>query len=321
MIPANMDDVPHDRSHLLWEGDIENGSATPLFLKSMDGWINSMIFDEQGGGSGPKNIVKGNIISKDEGLLCGKPIVNRLLEIHFSECKINWYVEEGGQIEKGQIILEIKGVAKEILKIERIMLNILGNLSGIATNTKKWVKIAPQIKIAATRKTDWGLMDKWAVNVGGGCTHRLNRNDAMMLKENDFAAYMKDEEEYLQTISRTIDEIDLSKIDDFIIVEVQNIDEVMMAVKAWVRKIQNGIKNIKIVLLLDNIDINTVKIISKKLIKNKLREYCILEASGGIDIDSLDDWNKTDIEVISSSKLNRGVNPIDLSLLFEKEKM
>ena len=51
MIPSNMDDMPHNRSHLLWEGNMENGSATPLFLKSMDGWINSMIFDEQGGGS------------------------------------------------------------------------------------------------------------------------------------------------------------------------------------------------------------------------------------------------------------------------------
>jgi nicotinate-nucleotide pyrophosphorylase (carboxylating) len=316
-----MDGVPHDRSHLLWKGDIENGSATPLFLKSIDGWINSMIFDEQGGGSGPKNIIKGKIISKDEGLLCGKPIVNRLLETHFSECKIYWYVEEGESIKKGQTILEIKGVAKEILKVERIMLNILGNLSGIATNTKKWVKIAPQIKIAATRKTDWGLMDKWAVNVGGGYTHRLNRNDAVMLKENDFAAYMKDKEEYLETIYRTIIEIDLSKIDDFIIVEVQNIDEVMMVVRAWRKKIQNSIKNNKIVLLLDNIDVDTVKIISRTLIKNKLREYCILEASGGIDFNSLEDWNNTDIEVISSSKLNRGVSPIDLSLLFEKERI
>lgn len=321
MIPSNMDGVPHDRSHLLWKGDIENGSATPLFLKSIDGWINSMIFDEQGGGSGPKNIIKGKIISKDEGLLCGKPIVNRLLETHFSECKIYWYVEEGESIKKGQTILEIKGVAKEILKVERIMLNILGNLSGIATNTKKWVKIAPQIKIAATRKTDWGLMDKWAVNVGGGYTHRLNRNDAVMLKENDFAAYMKDKEEYLETIYRTIIEIDLSKIDDFIIVEVQNIDEVMMVVRAWRKKIQNSIKNNKIVLLLDNIDVDTVKIISRTLIKNKLREYCILEASGGIDFNSLEDWNNTDIEVISSSKLNRGVSPIDLSLLFEKERI
>ena len=85
------------------------------------------------------------------------------------------------------------------------------------------------------------------------------------------------------------------------------------------KKIQSNIKNVKIVLLLDNIDTNTVKKISKKLIKNKLREYCILEASGGIDIDSLEDWGKTDIEVISSSKLNRGVSPIDLSMLFEKE--
>jgi nicotinate-nucleotide pyrophosphorylase (carboxylating) len=314
-----MSGMPHDRSHLLWEGDMENGSATSLFLKSMDGWINSMIFDEQGGGSGPKNIIKGKIISKDEGVLCGKPIVNRLLEIHFSGCEIKWYVEEGGEIKNSQTVLEIKGMAEEILKVERIMLNILGNLSGIATNTEKWVKIVPRIKVAATRKTDWGLMDKWAVNVGGGYTHRLNRNDAIMLKENDFASHMRDEENYLQTISRTIEEIDLSKVDGFIIVEVQNMNEAMIVVKAWERKIQSNIKNIKIVLLLDNIDTKAVKKISEKLIKNKLREYCILEASGGIDIDSLEEWNKTDIEVISSSKLNRGVRPIDLSMLFEKE--
>jgi nicotinate-nucleotide pyrophosphorylase len=140
-----------------------------------------------------------------------------------------------------------------------------------------------------------------------------------MLKENDFASHMRDEENYLKTISRTIEEIDLSKVDGFIIVEVQNMNEAMIVVKAWERKIQSNIKNIKIVLLLDNIDTKTVKKISEKLIKNKLREYCILEASGGIDIDSLEDWNKTDIEVISSSKLNRGVRPIDLSMLFEKE--
>ena len=84
-------------------------------------------------------------------------------------------------------------------------------------------------------------------------------------------------------------------------------------------KIENN--NNKIILLLDNIDVDAVKVISRKLKKNKLREYCILEASGGIDFNSLEDWNNTDIEVISSSKLNRGVNPIDLSLLFEKERI
>jgi nicotinate-nucleotide pyrophosphorylase (carboxylating) len=316
-----MDGLPHDRSHLLWEGDFENGLATPLFLKSMDGWINSMIYDEQGGGSGPENIITGKIICKEDGYFCGKHIVNRLAEIHFYECEIIWYVEEGERIKNGQLVLEMKGMAAEILKIERIMLNILGNLSGITTNTKKWVKRSKRIKIAATRKTDWGLMDKWAVHVGGGYTHRLNRNDAVMLKENDFAAYMRNEEDYLETICRIINEIDLYKVGDFITIEVQNMNEVMLVVETWAKKIQSESREVKIVLLLDNMDIETVKIISKKLIKNKLRGYCILEASGGINIDSLEDWNKTDIEVISSSKLNRGVNPIDLSMLFVKEKV
>ena len=321
MIPSIMVGVPHDRSHLLWEGDIGNGLATPLFLKSMEGWINAMVFDEQGGGGGPNNITKGKIICKENGILCGKPIINKLIQLHFPECDIIWNVNEGEEISNNQIILEIKGVSKEILRVERIMLNILGNLSGIATNTKKWIDRSAQIKIAATRKTDWGLMDKWAVYVGGGYTHRLNRNDAVMLKENDFAASKRKKEVYLETISRVVGELNISKVDDFIIVEVQNIDEAVIVVKSWRDRIKNGWKEAKIVLLLDNIDIESAEKISEKLVNNNLRDHCILEASGGIDIDSLERWIKTDIEIISSSKLNRGVSPLDLSMLFQKESV
>ena len=162
-------------------------------------------------------------------------------------------------------------------------------------------------------------MDKWAVYVGGGYTHRLNRNDAVMLKENDFAASKRKKEVYLETISRVVGELNISKVDDFIIVEVQNIDEAVIVVKSWRDRIKNSCKEAKIVLLLDNIDIESAEKISEKLVNNNLRDNCILEASGGIDIDSLERWIKTDIEIISSSKLNRGVSPLDLSMLFEKE--
>ena len=226
---------------------------------------------------------------------------------------------EGSEIKDGQVILEIIGISKEILKIERILLNILGNMSGIATNTRKWVEKLPNIKIAATRKTDWGLMDKWAVNVGGGYTHRLNRGDALMIKENDFAASEKEGEVYLDTISRIISEIDDLKMGSFIIVEVQNLNEAMIVAKSWIKKINISKKISKIVLLLDNISIDIVKQISKALIEENLRKYCILEASGGINIDSLDNWTETDIEVISSSKLNRGVPPLDSSMLLDRE--
>jgi nicotinate-nucleotide pyrophosphorylase (carboxylating) len=157
--------------------------------------------------------------------------------------------------------------------------------------------------------------------VGGGYTHRLNRNDAVMLKENDFAASKRKKEVYLETMSRVVGELNISKVDDFIIVEVQNIDEAVIVVKSWRDRIKNGWKEAKIVLLLDNIDIESAEKISEKLVNNNLRDHCILEASGGIDIDSLERWIKTDIEIISSSKLNRGVSPLDLSMLFQKESV
>ena len=82
----------------------------------------------------------------------------------------------------------MKGECGEMLRCERIVLNILGRLSGISTNTARWVAIAGPMGVASTRKVDWGLLDKWAVHVGGGLTHRLSRADALMIKDSEVLA-------------------------------------------------------------------------------------------------------------------------------------
>ena len=86
-----------------------------------------------------------------------------------------------------------------MLAIERPVLNVLGQLSGIATHMKQWSAIAPR-QIACTRKTIWGLLDKWAVHMGGGLTHRLSKQDAMMVKENDLASMHEEMDSHEQRL-------------------------------------------------------------------------------------------------------------------------
>ena len=140
-----------------------------------------MITDEHGGGGGSDLQITARVVSKDDGIISGLFVINRLIESHFPGCQICWTLKEGDSLRNGDEVLRISGPSNEILRCERILLNLLGRMSGVATNTQRWVSEARDIGIACTRKTDWGLLDKWAVHVGGGLTHRLSRADALMI--------------------------------------------------------------------------------------------------------------------------------------------
>ena len=120
---------------------------------------------------------------KQKGILAGRCMVDRLLSR--SGITTEWNHADGDWMDEG-VVATLQGPRETILVLERTLLNILGRLSGIATNTAEWVAIAP-CAVACTRKTTWGVLDKWAVHLGGGLTHRLDRNDALMIKENDLA--------------------------------------------------------------------------------------------------------------------------------------
>jgi len=304
--------LPHDRSRLL----VEQGIPTELFVNSIDRWIETMVADDRSGGHKVSRIVNAKIIAKEKGFVCGHLVIDRLIQNYTNSCSLQWTVEEGEKVKPGVIVLNINGDSSEILKIERVLLNIIGKLSGITTSTSKWISASRNIGIACTRKTEWGLLDKWAVHIGGGLTHRLDREDALMLKENDFSSAKKEYEGTIEVIERVISEIDLGIDSSFIIVEVQNEEQAMAATKIW--KLQNENKNIQpIVLLLDNMDISEINNVVTKLESLNLRKWCILEGSGGISLDSISKWDDSGVDLISTSALNRGVSPIDFSLIIE----
>ena len=312
-----MNSVPHDRSSLLWSGNLETGFPTDLFIDSIDGWVDAMVSDEHGGGRGPEGEVVARVVSRQPGRICGIPIIERLLERHFDECEIVWHVTEGGEVSEGDVVLELLGNSVQALQAERILLNILGGLSGIATNVALWSEVAGEIGVAATRKADWGLLDKWAVHVGGGLTHRLSRGDALMIKENDLAATKSGGESDADALTRIVTSMDMDEHAEFTVFEVREAEQALIVASAWsgVQKIRGSRE--RVVILLDNMGPEEARQVDELLSESNLRKWCVLEGSGGVGLDSLSEWSGSGVDVVSSSALNRGVGPLDLSMLVE----
>ena len=302
-----MERMPHDRSDLLWSGS----NPTKLLIDSVDRWVGVLVADDDFEQGSPAGGSKGEatIFSKDPGVLCGQFVVERVFSNHYSSCSAEWHIEEGGPIIEGSAILTIRGFYTEILRSERIIINILGRLSGISSNTANWVSAAGNIEVASTRKVGWGLLDKWAVHIGGGLTHRLHRGDALMLKENDIAAISVEGEESSETIERVVSGISEEEF-SFITVEVSSLDEAVAAALAWGED-----RSSRIVLMLDNMGPTKASVVVSSLSEEGLLDRCILEGSGRVDIKSLSEWEKCGVDLVSSSSLNLGVAPLDFSML------
>jgi nicotinate-nucleotide pyrophosphorylase (carboxylating) len=306
---------PHDRGKQLW--DASEGPSRML-ISSIDRWTSALLADDgidmpfMGGSEN----VEATIIARDSGILAGCAAVDHMLQIWAGGLQISWSHGEGRSISSGDEIATIRGDKDAILGMERTILNILGQLSGIATEAKKWSSIAPK-QIACTRKTIWGLLDKWAVHLGGGLTHRLSKQDAKMIKENDLAVMYPELDSNGARISKYLSEVDPSECGAFLEVEVREEKEAIMAAFTWSeRRMIDG--HDRLVIMLDNFSPERCKAVADELTEMSLREHVVLEASGGIVLDGLEDWRECGLDVLSTSTINRGTSPLDLSMLMNE---
>jgi len=306
---------PHDRGKELWSA---SEGPTRMLISSIDRWTSALLADDGidmpfMGGTGS---FEATIVAKSSGILAGCAAVDHMLQIWAGGLQTSWSHGEGRSIAVGDEIATIRGGKEAILALERTILNILGQLSGIATEAKKWSSIAPK-QIACTRKTIWGLLDKWAVHLGGGLTHRLSKQDAKMIKENDLAVMYPELESNGARISKYLSEVDPSDCGAFLEVEVREEKEAIMAAFTWSeRRMIDG--HDRLVIMLDNFDPERCKSVADELTEMGLREHVVLEASGGIVLDSLEDWRECGLDVLSTSMINRGTAPIDLSMLINE---
>jgi nicotinate-nucleotide pyrophosphorylase (carboxylating) len=247
-------------------------------------------FDAQG---------KAKLLAKENGVIAGLEVAKRIFEIVDPTIELVFYKKDGDKIEIGDYIFQVSGSSRSILTSERLVLNCMQRMSGIATQTATVLRIIEgcKTKVLDTRKTTPGIrfLEKWAVKIGGGENHRFGLYDMIMLKDNhiDYAGGIKN------AIEKTIKYLSDSKRTLKIEIEVRNLEELIQVLEV------GGVDRI----MLDNFT------------PEKLKEALAIiphtyetEASGGITIDNIRPYAETGVQFISMGALTHSVKGLDLSL-------
>ena len=246
----------------------------------------------------PKNLVVSvNIVSKGNGIIFGVNIVKKILKTIDKKIKIRIYKSDGKGIKKGNKIINLKGKGQSILKSERIILNFLGHLSGVASETKKLVNQTKKYKtkICCTRKTLPGMryLQKLAIKAGGGFNNRYDLEQEIFIKDNHHLDKVKFRDKIIQVIKK-------NKNKKIINAEVDNLNQLKQIVDLKIDRI-----------LLDNFSTvnlkNALKIIPKTI---------QTEASGNINPQNIIQYARTGVKRISLGYLTHSVKNFDFSLEF-----
>ncbi|AEA47623.1 carboxylating nicotinate-nucleotide diphosphorylase [Archaeoglobus veneficus] len=252
----------------------------------------------------PKEDVKAKIVAKQRGVVAGIEVAKIAFEIVGVE--VIEALRDGEEVERGQTVMAVTGRAGDVLMAERTVLNILMRMSGIATTTRDIVekakKINPSIRVAATRKTTPGfrLFEKIAVVIGGGDPHRFNLGDCVLIKDNHI------------TVSGGVGKaIRLAKAASFtkkIEIEVRTVDEAIAAAREGAD-----------IIMFDNMDADEIRKAVETLEQLGLRDKVILEASGGIRPENVEEYASTGVDVLSSGYIIHSAKPVDMSLYISSE--
>lgn len=237
------------------------------------------------------------LIVKEEGILAGVEIARKVFEKFDLELKMTVYINDGAHVKPGDIAFEVEGSVRSLLQTERVMLNIMQRMSGIATQTAKYQQRLEGLKtkVLDTRKTTPGMrmLEKEAVRIGGGCNHRIGLFDMILIKDNhiDFAGGIKQAVEAARKYCA-------GKGKDLKIeVEVRNEDEIRQALAENVDRI-----------MLDNFTPERTRK-AVELINGQTE----IESSGGITLDTLRDYGECGVDFISVGALTHSVKGLDMS--------
>jgi nicotinate-nucleotide pyrophosphorylase (carboxylating) len=247
----------------------------------------------------PKNkMIKARIIAKEEFLLCGIIVAEKVFKSVDPSIEFIPKIKDGSVAKAKKAIALISGKASSILTAERVALNLLSLLSGIATKTREFVKkIEPyKTKITDTRKTMPGLRDlqKYAVRIGGGHNHRIRLDEMILIKDN----HIKVTEGYtrLPSVPKGY------KIE----IEVGNLDE-----------FKHALYFKPDIIMLDNMKVEDIKEAVKIRDNTEFKSHhkpSKLEASGGMDLDNIKDYAATGVDIISVGELTDSIKSVDISL-------
>ena len=242
---------------------------------------------------------KAHLIAKEQGIFAGKEIAQKLYTRFPAEFNLVFYKNDGDRLLPGEVIFEVSGNVIAILATERLALNFLQRMSGIATATNKLVKLIEDYpaKILDTRKTAPGLrlIEKMAVRIGGAVNHRMGLHDMIMIKDNhiQFAGGIK------QAIDRVFDYLAVNNIDLKVEIEAATLDDV--------KEILNDGRPHRI--MLDNFDPGVLERAVERIFHRMETE-----ASGGITEKNIREYAATGVDYISVGALTHHIRSLDMSI-------
>jgi nicotinate-nucleotide pyrophosphorylase (carboxylating) len=250
----------------------------------------------------PALLGKASILVKKEGVLAGIEVAKEVFRQVDRSLHFKAFVKDGAKVHKGEVVATIEGRAASILKAERVALNFLQHLSGIATETTRYVEAVRGTKavITDTRKTIPGLrlLEKYAVRVGGGRNHRLNLSDGVLIKDNHLAVLRSSGIGLGETVKmarrrapRTV------KIE----VEVESLKQAREALSAGAD-----------IIMLDN-----MRPMDMRKVVELARKKAILEASGGVNLNNVRSIAEVGVDLISIGALTHSSRALDISLELE----
>ncbi len=276
------DELIDDLLNLAFAEDVGNGDHTTL---------STIPADEEG---------RQHLLIKEEGILAGVDIARKVFEKFDPSLKMTVMIEDGTHVKPGDIAFVVEGKVRSLLQTERIMLNIMQRMSGIATQTARYQKRLEGLKtkVLDTRKTTPGMrmLEKEAVKIGGGSNHRIGLFDMILIKDNhvDFAGGITNAIEAAKKYCAE------NNKDLKIEIEVRNGNEIAQALEAGVDRI-----------MLDNFTPErTRKAVEQIRAVNPSVE---IESSGGITLDTLRDYGECGVDFISVGALTHSVKGLDMS--------
>lgn len=241
---------------------------------------------------------KSQLIIKEKGVLAGVEVARSIFQAFDPELQMQVYINDGAEVNPGDVAFDVSGKIQSLLQTERLMLNVMQRMSGVATRTREYVRLLEGTKthVLDTRKTTPGLrlLEKEAVRIGGGMNHRIGLYDMILLKDNhvDFAGGIE------QAIRRAQNYLKEKGKDLKIEIEVRSFDELAQVMAV------GGVDRI----MLDNFSVaDTRKAV--ELIAGKYET----ESSGGITFDTLRDYALCGVDYISVGALTHSVKSLDIS--------
>jgi nicotinate-nucleotide pyrophosphorylase (carboxylating) len=246
----------------------------------------------------------GIIVAKKEGILTGTEAAKQVFHRVDPELKVEILLEDGARVKPGSKVAKVSGSIASILKAERLALNFLQRLSGIASETNRYVAAVKglPVRIMDTRKTTPGLrsLEKYAVRVGGGENHRMNLGEGILIKDNHLVA--------LRSQGLNIKEIIAKARQNApqrlpVEVEVGSVSEALEAVEAGAD-----------IVMLDNMNLEDMR----KAVKS-IHGRALIEASGGITLDDVRAVAETGVDFISIGALTHSARALDISLELEAQ--